>query len=379
MVTSNLEAELSAHNDPSGFVGRIPVRNLWLLMLYASDLFRTLGVDRVALEQNIDHLPDLIAKMLIRAVELRRRRQLSLGYRSRETILSRVRGRIDVLQTECRHLLEKGSVACRFEELSIDNSRNRFVRYALENVSNIVQSRAVARQCRAIAGWMKVAGVSASPVSQSALASDRFGRRDRADALMLELAKLAFDLALPTEAVGSKAMFLPDREETWVRRLFEQAVGGFYEFSLPNNAWRVRRGAGLAWQIDCATEGIDRILPSMRTDIILDQLATRKRLIIDTKFTSIVTTGWHREETIRSGYLYQIHAYLRSQGGRGNFLDDNADGILLHPAIDTKVDQSVFIQGHKIRFATVDLSADANLIRERLLEICSFTNIPIGK
>ena len=32
-----------------GFIGRIPVRNLWLLMLYASDLFRTRGIGNVGL------------------------------------------------------------------------------------------------------------------------------------------------------------------------------------------------------------------------------------------------------------------------------------------------------------------------------------------
>lgn len=36
-----------------GFVGRIPVRNLWLLMLYASDLFRTGGTAHVAVEDRL--------------------------------------------------------------------------------------------------------------------------------------------------------------------------------------------------------------------------------------------------------------------------------------------------------------------------------------
>ena len=35
--------------DADGFIGRIPVRNLWLLMLYASDLFRTRGTGTAAL------------------------------------------------------------------------------------------------------------------------------------------------------------------------------------------------------------------------------------------------------------------------------------------------------------------------------------------
>jgi 5-methylcytosine-specific restriction enzyme subunit McrC len=52
-----------AHEE-IGRVGRIPVRNLWLLMLYASDLFRNLEKAKVAVEDNPEDIPDLVAEML---------------------------------------------------------------------------------------------------------------------------------------------------------------------------------------------------------------------------------------------------------------------------------------------------------------------------
>ena len=67
-------------------------------------------------------------------------------------------------------------------------------------------------------------------------------------------------------------------------------------------------------------------------------------------------------------YIYQIYAYLRSQEGNGA-LADNAAGLLLHPATGYNVDETAVIQGHKIRFATVDLSASAREIRQRLLQV----------
>ena len=93
------------------------------------------------------------------------------------------------------------------------------------------------------------------------------------------------------------------------------------------------------------------------------------RIVIDTKFTSIVTSGWYREETLRSGYVYQIYAYLRSQVGRGDVLADCASGLLLHPAIGQMVDETVVIQGHHIRFATVDLTASPADIRAQLFRM----------
>ena len=345
----NATAELveGASEGAEGFIGRIPVRNLWLLMLYASDLFRTRGIGNVGLEDSPDDLPDLIAEILARAVEVRQRRRLNLGYRSRESVLNRVRGRIDVLTTDRHQLLDRGLVACRFDELTIDTPRNRYVRAALETISRIVGRRDISSRCRSLANGMRAMGVSGEAPTRAQMSTDRFGRNDADDRFMVAAAKLAFDLALPTEASGVNALSLPDREAMWIRRLFERAVGGFSDVVLSPQGWRVKCGETLTWQIAGKTAGIDKILPTMRTDVVLEHPITGRRMVIDTKFTSIVTSGWYRDETLRSGYIYQIYAYLRSQVGRGDTLADSASGMLLHPAIGQAFDETVVIQGHE--------------------------------
>ena len=48
---------------PAATVGRIPVRNLWLLMLYASRLYQTLPTERrSAVGANPDDIPNLVPK-----------------------------------------------------------------------------------------------------------------------------------------------------------------------------------------------------------------------------------------------------------------------------------------------------------------------------
>ena len=146
---------------------------------------------------------------------------------------------------------------------------------------------------------------------------------------------------------------------------------GFYEVVLSFEGWRVHRGTKMQWLIDRRTSRIDEILPAMKTDIVLDHAASGRRIIIDTKFTSVVTGGWYRDETLRSGYLYQIYAYIHSQIGRGDSMADCASGLLLHPSVgQPPVDETVVIQGHAIRFATVDLTATTNVIRAQLLALC---------
>lgn len=363
---------MSDAQEEIGRIGSIPVRNLWLLMLYASDLFRDIEKAKVAVEDNPDDIPDLVAEILCRRVERRIRRNLSYGYQSREAVLGRVRGHIDQLNTERRRLLDRGKVACRFDELTIDTTRNRFVRAALEEISKVVRRRSLAHRCRSLAASLKRMGVIGERPNRSEVSMDRFGRLDADDKPMLAAAHLAFNIALPTEATGAKQLSLPDREITWIRKLYEKGIAGFYDVVLSKRGWRVDAGKTMGWQIERKTLGIDKILPSMRTDIILDHSDAGRRIVIDTKFNSVVKRGWYREETLRSGYLYQIYAYLRSQEGKGDPLAENASGLLLHPSVDYMVNEAVVIQNHEIRFATVDLGSSAREIREQLLQVLAF-------
>ena len=384
MVTEAAAAPNPTTADAArGYVGRIPVRNLWLLMLYASDFARLPGEDDLAWEEPPDELPNLVAELLAHAVEKRQRRQLSLGYRRRHAEISRVRGRIDLLTTMRRQLLSRGRVACRFDELTIDTPRNRFVRAALEQIARLATEAPIAHRCRRLAYTFKTMGVAGIPPSPAEMRTDHIGRHDADDRSMVAAAQLAHDLALPTEESGTSVLPLPYREERWVRRLFERAVGGFYEVTLSRQGWRVSTGKWFDWKIERRTSNIESILPTMKTDVILENGALNRRIVIDTKFTSILTSGWYRDETLRSGYLFQMYTYLRSQAGRGDPIADRAEGLLLHPSVGGNVDATVVIQGHPMRFATVDLAASSATIRQRLLNVVKpspgIQDAPAGK
>lgn len=351
-------------DDTPGYVGRIPIRNLWLLMLYASDMFRMRGTDLVGREAMPDELPDLVAKILARAVEKRQRRNLSRAYERRRAVLDRVRGRIDVLPTERRQLLKRGKVACRFEELTIDTPRNRYVRGALNQIAGLVREQDLAYRCRKLARELLSLGVRGDVPTRYQMSSDRFGRHDANDRFMVAAAKLAFDLALLNESAGGSRLPVPHREADWLRKLFERAVGGFYKVALAPMGWQVNPGTWLYWPVQGKTPRADAILPQMKTDITLQHRSSARKIVVDTKFTPILERGHYREETLKSGYLYQIYAYLRSQ------VDDEAtpaEGLLLHPSVSGRLDEAVRIQGHIIRFVTVNLADGPEDLRKDLL------------
>jgi 5-methylcytosine-specific restriction enzyme subunit McrC len=334
-------------------------------MLYASELTRFKGEFKALVDADSDDLPDLVAQLLAKAVERRLRRNLTRGYRNREMILTRVRGRIDLLTTEANHLLDRGEVFCRFHDLTTDTPRNRHVRAALDLMARLVQNEELVRRCRSLASSLARSGVGGLRPSRSDLAVDQIGRNDGADRFMVALAQLAFELALPTEESGPTALVAPEREEIWVRRLFEKAILGFAQVELEPLGWCVRGCIPLHWQVSSASGGIPAILPRMVTDIMLDPRNGGRPVIIDTKFSSILGPRRFGGATLKSNYLYQMYAYVRSQEGIGLRSDETA-GLFLHPAIDASLYEQVAIQGHSITFATVNLGGSAVAIRSEL-------------
>jgi len=356
-----------------GQIDGIPIRNLWLLMLYASDLFRHASKAKgLAAEENPDDIPDLVAEILAHTVEKRLRRNLTHGYQPKRATLSRVRGRIDVLETTTKQLLSRGAVSCRFEHFTVDTPRNQFVRAALAAIAGVVRRDDLAHRCRALGVSLDRLGITKRRPSRTEISTERYGRHDASDRFMVGAAELAFDLLLPTEMAGRTRMPLPARDSHWVRRLFERAIGGFYSVVLSPRGWRVDKGRYLSWPVEAKTSGIQAILPAMKTDIVLEHPEMNQRIVIDTKFTSVLTQGRFRDGILKSGYLYQLYAYLRSQEDKGDAVADRAAGLLLHPSVGEMMDETAVVQGHAIRFATVDLAATTQEIRAQLLRVIEF-------
>ena len=338
-------------------------------MLYASDLYkklRDMPEKRLDAEQNPDKIPDLVAEILTVEVEWRLRRMLTYELQLRQADLTRVRGRINHIRTKRRHLLHQGKIACSFDEFTVDIPSNRFVIAALNRLSAIVVDENLKQRCRIDAATFARYGVSNLFDARQYAVNTRNTGYGKDDAKMIAAAQLAWDLRIPTEESGYLDVVLPDRsKENWVRYLFERAVGGFYSIVL--DKWQVHRGKRFEWPAEPHTHRIKEILPEMKTDIIVEKSDKSHRIIIDTKFTEI-TAQWHRE-TLKSQNIYQIYSYLRSQEHDGDDLSMTSTGMLLYPSVGIDYDESATIQGHKLRFVTVDLASDTASIRNRLRDL----------
>lgn len=332
----------------------IPIRNLWLLFLYAADLLVLRERCAAAAEQARD-LPQLLAAILCHVVDERIRRNLNRGYRPVTRSLPRVRGRIDLLQTEVGRTLEKGQVVCRYDEHTVDTPRNQLVRAALERQSAHVHDEVTSARCRRLAGLLGRQGVTLRRPSRAEMSRDQLSRNDVDDRLMVLVAEMVFSGDIPLDSSAGEGFLAYAIGDALLRRLFETAIGNALRIAGKPLGWTVRQGTRLRWPVTIQTAGMKAILPGMQTDIVLEHGASGRRVVIDTKFARIFTASQYRASILKSGYLYQLYTYLRTQESPLDPMSMTADGVLLHPQVGEAVDESMVVQGHRIRCATLNL------------------------
>lgn len=348
---------------------KVSVRNVWLLFLYASGLAQFKGRFNAEIEASPD-FKSLLARLLCCVTERRLRRNLSFGYRARHDVLRRVRGRIDILNTVAGDLFRKGEVACRFAELTINTPRNRLVRAAHSKMASFELDGDLALRCRMLAYSLGRIGVGSDFPSRAEIASDQIARHEVDDRLLVSLAHAVFDLILPTEEPGGRSILATRREEIDFPKLFEKAIGNLFAAELPrDDGWRIITSKQHEWPVSSASPGIDTYLPSMQTDIIIENLQAQRRIVIDTKFTEILTRSRFDLLRFKTSHLYQLYAYLRSQECPSDPMSLRADGILLYPSAGLQVDETALIQRHRVRFVTVDLDRPSSEVVEQLRAI----------
>jgi 5-methylcytosine-specific restriction enzyme subunit McrC len=108
----------------------------------------------------------------------------------------------------------------------------------------------------------------------------------------------------------------------------------------------------------------------MVTDIILENEREDRRIIIDTKFTNILTGAQFGDgQRFKTGHIYQLYSYLRSQEREDDPRSLTSEGMLLYPAIGVDVDEAAALQGHTLRFATINLAAPTASVVEKLRQL----------
>jgi 5-methylcytosine-specific restriction enzyme subunit McrC len=324
----------------------IPIQNLYYLLSYAWDHFQA-GEEVDISAESCPDLANLLGRVLAHGIEQLARRGFDQQYVETLEAVSSLRGRVLVAQSYRRMTQRAGRMLCEFDELSPDVLPNRILRSTcdrlLGNDQLTAENRHLVRRARS---WLR--DVRPVPLTNSAFSRVQFHRNNRAYRFLIHACRLVHQCLLPEEKDGTRRFRDILRDETIMSALFEQFVFNF--------ARRHCRGATVSameikWQADY--EGDARqVVPGMITDVTIEW--PQRKLILDCKFYRQAMVSRYDALRLRSGHLYQLHAYLTNKAVDPGW--ETAEGMLLYPANGYSFDHAFTLHGrHRIRAVTIDL------------------------
>lgn len=338
----------------------IPVQNIYYLLLYAWDRLPEGSVVDVSGVDRTDIL-DLFARVLDGAIRHVLRRGLDRSFVPVVEEVVGVRGRVRVAPTVARLLHHQGRTVCEFDELTVDNAINRIVRATLRGLMSRADLDAGLRQRLRFLD-RSFGNVSKVPLSAASFRQVQLYGNNGFYGFLIQLCRLIHESVLISADQSGSALFREFVQEK-LPDLYERFVYSFYKRERPD--LRVERDQ-IRWAATAEDPEDLRYLPVMRTDISLR--SERRCLIIDAKFYQEALAGRFDADKLIAGHLYQVFAYLKNIESRGG-IDEQAEAMLLYPAVQQRLRLDYRIGGHRVRVCTVDLAANWREIREEMLAL----------
>jgi 5-methylcytosine-specific restriction enzyme subunit McrC len=338
----------------------IPIRNVYYLLCYAWDKLEESRV--VAVEaSDYEHLVNLFARVLSSGLEHLLKRGLDQGYQEHREVVAGVRGKIDFAASVKAHLFPLGRAACVFEELTHDVLHNRILK---RTSADLLRADELDTN---LGDALRTTLSRMTEVSDIRLDAAAFGRvqlhsNNGVYDFLLRVCRLIHEARVVDEETG-RWRFRDFTREKGMESLYERFLLNFYRRK--QHVFRARSEV-LHWQATFGEPQDLEYLPTMRTDVSLESAA--RKIVIDAKYYREGTQSYFAKDSVRSGHLYQLFAYLKNLEPLGG-VNANAEGILLYPLVDAPLDLRFIIQGHGVRVATIDLAQEWREIHRCLLDL----------
>ncbi len=346
---------------------RIPIRNLWYMLLYAWDAVHLKSQWKSNIEDS-PNLDALLASILANLIEQRMRIGLGRNYRSRSSEIAGVRGRVNFSESLRRMSFPHGRAHCEYQVYSANVPKNQVIRSSMARLVQLGefgknQSKAAQLRNRLRHLVRELNEIDMVELTVDFIRREQLQRHDFDYGLMLAICNLLLRRQMPTEEAGFTGLPILDRDAFTLHQVYEAFVAKFYIHHLHD--WKVIAQQTLHWP----SESGSSFLPIMRPDLTMQHKPTGNLIILDTKFTphALQNNQWDKK-VFQSGHLYQIYAYLKSQEDRSRH-HRRATGILLYPTAGRSLTETVMIHGHAIRWETLDLSTHWEQIERQLLKL----------
>jgi 5-methylcytosine-specific restriction enzyme subunit McrC len=351
----------------------IPIANIYYLLCYAWNQLEEKELTAVQVTEH-DSLLDLFARVLISGMNRLLRRGLDRNYLLFEEEGSRIRGKINFGLTVRRNLLTYSRAHYEYDELDHNVLHNRIIKTVIRM---LIQHRWLDPELKnsLILLHRRIQGIEEVRLSEPLFSRVRLNRNNAYYGFLINVCRMVYTHELAREGEGEYRFRDFLRDEKKMAGLFENFVRNFYQEELGKRDPEARI-VGVEW-IDWAGEALDDLsrayLPKMKTDISIKW--PDRYLIIDTKFYKQALGRYYDKETIISGHLYQLFAYLKNLAKKRPEYE-HCEGMLLYPTVETDLHLQYTLHGHRITVSTIDLAQDWREIHRQLLSLVE-TPVPV--
>lgn len=338
---------------------KIPIRNLYFLLVYAWDVLDESHVTDAGAEQ-INFPPDLFGKLLLNGIDHLLKRGLDRAYRSETHSIPGVRGRIELSESIKQLSFVHGHAVCSYDELTHDIPTNQILKATLRKlVAAVDLDKELKRDLQDLV--MRFSDVSDIRITSESFRKIQLHSNNGFYRILIHICQLLHYQLLPEEN-GAGYQFVDFNEEQ-MERVFEGFVRNFYKKE--QGTYKVKR-EWFPWQKTYGSADVLAYLPKMETDASL--ISKSRRIVVETKFYKKTLTSRQNLESskVHSSNLYQLFAYLQNLNAMDSL---PTDGILLYPTMNIELDFDYSSFEHKIKVATVDLNMTNQEIRNRLLAL----------
>ena len=347
----------------------IPIRNLWHMLLYAWDEVPLNAMHGWMMEEaeRAPTLDTLLTSILIKLMQQRLRIGVGHDYVGEERKFPGVRGRINFAESLKQRTSDSGQLICEFQGFSVNASKNQIIRSTLARLLKVGQFEPEAASVKEVQQKLRrlirdLDGIDFIELTPDLIRRQLLVRNDHDYRLMLSICDLIVQRQMPSGSEGTSSVVPAfDRDALVLHNIYERFVANFYRIHL--TGWNVTAQKRLEWH---AKEASER-LPMMVPDLVLQEKSSNQIIILDTKFTahSLIENQWGKV-IFDSSHLYQLYAYLKSQEQQSE-AHHSVIGMLLYPAVQSKLSEKIELQDHVIRIESIDLAAPWQEIEKQLI------------
>lgn len=323
---------------------KIPVENIYYLLSYAWGYLPE-GNEVKILAEDCHSVEELLARVLTNGTQHLLRRGMDRNYIQHTEETSRLKGRFDLTASFSRQTMHQGRLVCEYDELSHDILHNQILKTTLRTVlKNLNLTKETKAQ---IFQQIKVMQeVNEVRVTSRLFRKIHLHRNNKHYRLLMNVCELIHNSILPTQQKGEHRFRDFIRDKNQMPHLFEKFILNFYK---RHTDYKVH-APHLYWDLGDSGEDIS-LVPRMETDVCLTK--PDRQIILDCKFYKNAFSYRNETKKLIPAHLYQLYAYLENNPKTTQW--EHKEGILLYPAISHNFSHEVMLNGHRLRFMSIDL------------------------